>query len=443
MMRNHFNRREALWAGALGSVGLSLPQLLRAESAVRPARPKSIILVVPWGGPAQVDSLDPKPHAGAEHRSPFRPIPTNVVGTRISEHLPRLAHLADRYAIIRSASHRISTHNSATHYTMTGHPPTIVNRELVPAQRSDWPCVGSVLARFQPSTPAVHASNAGNGPSLRVGVNGHHAERDEYFVPSYMQLPLPLIDNGAFTGGQNAGFLGTAFDPLVIARDPNRADFSVPGLSPTAELSEQRLAGRADLLRRLDAHASAWRDTAAVQNMAAHYEQAYDLMRSAVARQAFDIAHEPERMRERYGRTRFGQSVLMARRLVEAGVRLVMVSDTLENTNDKWDTHGGDVHPRIRTSLRESDQALAALMNDLRDRGLWDTTLVIWMAEFGRTPRVANGGGRDHWPQCYSLLLAGGGFAAARFMVPPTASPPFRAKIRFAPKTCTPPSTPS
>ena len=143
--------------------------------------------------------------------------------------------------------------------------------------------------------------------------------------------------------------------------------------------------------------------------MATHYDQAYDLMRSAVARRAFDIAREPERWRERYGRTRFGQSVLMARRLVEAGVRLVLVGDTLENTNDKWDTHGGEVHPRIRTSLRESDQALAALMTDLRDRGLWDTTLVIWMAEFGRTPRMAQGGGRDHWPQCYSLLLAGGG----------------------------------
>ena len=179
-----------------------------------------------------MDSLDPKPQAPAEHRSPFRPIATNIPGTRISENLPRLARLADQYVIIRSCSHRISTHNSATHYTMTGHPPTIVNRELVPAQRTDWPALGSVLARVKPSSPAAG------------------------YVPSYVQLPLPLIDNNAFTGGQNAGFLGTAYDPLVIARDPNDADFSVPGLSPTQELTERRLSDRSDLLRRLDSHAA-------------------------------------------------------------------------------------------------------------------------------------------------------------------------------------------
>jgi hypothetical protein len=375
-------RRQALWAGALGSVGLSLPQLLRAETATG-RRAKSVIWIVPWGGPATLDTFDLKPHAPAEIRSPFRPIATRTPGFHVSEHLPRLAAMSDRYAIVRSASHRISVHNAATSYTLTGMPPTIVNQELTTANRGDFPTVGSILAKFRPA---------------RSG------------MPSYVQLPLPLIDNGAFSGGQTAGFLGTAFDPLVVARDPNLADFEVPSAQLRSDMTGPRLGQRRDILRQLDDHAESWSQAAAAANMTTHYERAYDLLRSAATARAFEVAAEPAAVRDRYGRNTLGQSVLVARRLIEAGVRLVMVSDTLPNTNARWDTHDGNSYEKqfIPTALEFTDRAVSSLLADLDERGLLDDTLVLWAGEFGRTPR-RNQGGRDHWPHVYSLLLAGGG----------------------------------
>ena len=372
-------RRAALTCGALGAVGLSLPQLLAAEARARPARAKSIILVVPWGGPAQVDTLDLKPDAPAEVRGEFKPIATTVPGVRVCEHMPNLARLAGYYALVRSVSHRIGTHNSATHYALTGHPPAVINRELVPASRADFPCIGSVLAKLRPTDRAL---------------------------PAYVQLPLPLIDNGVFSGGQNAGFLGTSFDPFVVSQDPSKKDFAVNGLALPAGVDSERLAGRRALLGRLEGRTAASADP--VRDLASYTERAYDLLSSAVSKRAFDLGREPEALRERYGMTRFGQSVLLARRLVEAGVRLVLVGDTMENTNDKWDTHNGG-YANIKKHILETDRGLAALLGDLRDRGLLQTTLVVWMAEFGRSPRMTPKGGRDHWPHCYSLLVAGGG----------------------------------
>jgi hypothetical protein len=379
-------RRHVLWAGALGAVGLSLPQLLRAETQGRQRNERSIILVVPWGGPAQLDTFDLKPDAPSEVRSPFRPIATRTPGLSISEHLPRLAALSDRYAVIRSATHGVSTHNPATHYALTGYPPAIANVELTTARRTDQPAIGSVLAKLRPSAGSL---------------------------PSYVQLPLPMIDNGAFSNGQNAGFLGTAFDPLVVSKDPNKPNFQVPASTLPAEINADRLDGRRDLLHQLDAHAEHWSSTAAVQNMGGYYQKAYQLLRSAASKQAFDVALEPAPTRDRYGRTTLGQSLLVARRLVEAGVRLVMVADTRPNTNDRWDTHGGN-YPVIAAQLRETDAALSALLEDLHARGLLSSTIVLWMAEFGRTPKARNNGGRDHWPHCYSLLLAGGGIQGGR-----------------------------
>jgi hypothetical protein len=379
------SRREALWVGALGGVGLTLPQLLAAEAQAQPIRPKSILLVVPWGGPATLDTFDLKPDAPAEVRSEFRPTATAIPGLRICEHLPRLARLAGQYAIIRSATHTITTHNSATHYALTGHPPAITNRELVPAQRTDWPSIGSVLARLQPGQRSV---------------------------PAYAMAPCPLIDNGAFTGGQNAGFLGTSFDPFVVTRDPSRSDFVVPGLALQTNVTPKRLDRRRVLVERLETGMP--ESPAPVRDLAMYSRKAYDLLRSTASKQAFDIGQEPAKVRDRYGMTRYGQSVLLARRLIEAGVRVVLVGDTLENTNDRWDTHGGEAHVRIKKNLGETDLALSALLEDLRERGLLETTIVLWMAEFGRTPRLHRGGGRDHWPHCYSLLLAGGGIQGGR-----------------------------
>jgi uncharacterized protein (DUF1501 family) len=378
-----FTRRQALVAGGLGTIGLSLPQLLRAQGRTPAKSSKSIILVVPWGGPSQHDTFDPKPDAPVEVRSLFRPIAARTVGLRLGEHFPRLAALSDRFAILRAVSHSIGTHNPATHLVLTGYPPQVTNQELTRATRADHPTLGSVLAKIHPSSEDL---------------------------PSYVQLPLPMIDNGAFTNGQNAGFLGTAFDPLVVTQDPQSGHFSVLGASRPEDVDHDRIDARRDLLTQLDGHASRLSQTAAVQDLSACYTKAYNLLRSAASQQAFDLAREPDRTRERYGPTRLGQSVLVARRLVEAGVRLVLVADTTENTNGKWDTHGDFAKP-LPQHLRESDQALSALLEDLSLRGLLDTTLVAWMGEFGRTPKLntrANGG-RDHWPHCYSVLLAGGG----------------------------------
>lgn len=372
------SRRTALHLGALGTVGLSWPQLLEAEGPTRRGESRSLIVIVPWGGPSQHDTFDPKPLAPKEIRSPFEPIETVIPGVRFGEHLPSLARMADRFAVIRSMTHKISTHNPATHYFLTGRQPAVTNRELVPASRSDWPSIGSLLSKALPSETAV---------------------------PSYVQLPLPLIDNGSFTGGQHAGFMSPAHDPFVISEDPNRPDFRVPALALPREVTEQRLAARRKLIDRLDASPAL---SPAHRHLDVYYERAYDLLLSSASHRAFDIGQESAATRERYGRTRFAQSVLLARRMVEAGVRLVLVCDTTENTNGKWDTHGGG-NSDIAKSLQESDKAIAALLTDLDERDLAGRTVVAWMAEFGRTPTVRANGGRDHWPHVYSLLLAGAG----------------------------------
>ena len=232
-------------------------------------------------------------------------------------------------------------------------------------------------------------------------------------MPSYVQLPLALIDNGIFSGGQTAGFWGTAYDPFVVAQDPSQKNFEVNGLALQPGLTADRLHTRRMLLDRLNGNATA--STTATRNMASYCERAYGLLGSAASKQAFNIHQEPAKLRETYGMTRLGQSVLLARRLVEAGVRLVLVGDTRENSNGKWDTHNGNYHngnayDGIRNQLAETDLALTALLDDLSERGLLETTVVAWMAEFGRSPKInERSGGRDHWPHCYSLLLAGGG----------------------------------
>lgn len=382
-----FTRRQALIAGGLGTLGLSLPQFLRAEHRASAQTATSIILVVPWGGVSQHDTFDPKPGAPAEVRSLFQPIATRTVGLRIGEHLPRLAAMSDRFCVLRAVSHPISTHNPATHLVLTGYPPRVVNQELTRATRADFPTIGSVLAKIRPARPEL---------------------------PSYVQLPMPMIDNGAFTNGQNAGFLGTAYDPLVVAPEHGSGNFRVVGATPPTDVGPGRFDSRRDLLRQLDSHAASVGQAPAVQDMSVCYSRAYDVLRSAASSQAFDVSRESTAMRDRYGRG-IGQSMLAARRLVEAGVRLVLVADTTENTNGKWDTHG-DLARQLPAHLRESDWALSALLEDLSQRGLLDTTIVAWMGEFGRTPRLntRDNGGRDHWPAVYSVLVAGGGIRGGR-----------------------------
>ncbi|MSR55875.1 MAG: DUF1501 domain-containing protein [Gemmataceae bacterium] len=372
------SRRAALIAGGLGVVGLSLPQLLRAESVARTRRDKSIILVVPWGGPSQHDTLDPKPDAPQEVRSVYGHIATRTVGLRMGEHFSRLANLSDRFSILRAVSHPVSVHHGATHYALTGHRPRIANAELTRASRADYPTMGSVLARVQPSPENL---------------------------PPFVQLPNTFVDQGIYSNGQNAGYLGVRYDPLVVTENPRTGEFSVGGMGAAA-VEGSRLDQRRDLLAHLDKTTERFSAAPAMWDRDVCYSQAFDLLRTAVDNHAFDLARESNRLRERYGRG-VGQSMLVARRLVEAGVRLVMVNDA--GTIMKWDTHDPNYGGGVVNHMRETDRVLSALLEDLHVRGLLESTIVIWMGEFGRTPRRKADGGRDHWPHCYSVLLAGGG----------------------------------
>jgi hypothetical protein len=247
--------------------------------------------------------------------------------------------------------------------------------------------VGSVLAKFQPGQQAV---------------------------PPYVILPIFANDISIPTPGQHAGFLGTAYDPLIVRADPNQSDFAVPALTPRAELTVDRLGSRISLLGRINAQVETLRQAAATRGLDRDYERAFDLVSSTAAKEAFDIAREPAAVRNRYGRNRHGQSVLLARRLVEAGVRLVLVNDTEPNGQNKvWDTHSGGF-ATLRSHLPEMDAALGSLIEDLHQRGLLESTLVVWMGEFGRSPTVGRDGGRDHWAPVYSLLMAGGGIQGGR-----------------------------
>ncbi|MBL8795603.1 MAG: DUF1501 domain-containing protein [Planctomycetia bacterium] len=374
-------RREVLRAGALGTFGLALPDLLRAESAARKTNIKSCVLIFAFGGPAQQETFDLKPDAPAEIRGEFKPIDTNVPGIRICEHLPRLAKLADQYAIIRSATHKNRVHNPGSFYALTGRKPS-ADVVQFPAKRDDWPAIGSILAKVRPIDRPL---------------------------PPYVVLPIFANDIGIPTPGQHGGFLGTSVDPLIINSDPSKPTFTVPALMPRAELTADRMDSRRGLLAQVNAQVAALNAAAPAQSLDRHYERAFDLVSSAASKQAFDLSQETAATRDRYGRTRHGQSVLLARRLVEAGVRLVLVNDAEDNgQNKRWDTHG-DGFKTMKKFLPETDNAVASLLEDLKDRGLLDSTLVVWMGEFGRSPRVDNGGGRDHWPDVYSLIMAGGG----------------------------------
>jgi hypothetical protein len=374
-------RREVLRAGALGAVGLSLPQLLRAESAARKTRIKSCIMVFAFGGPAQQETFDMKPDAPAEIRGEFKPIATNVAGIQICEHLPKLAKLADQYAIIRSATHKNRVHNPGSFYALTGRKPS-ADVVQFPAKRDDWPAIGSILAKVRPIDRPL---------------------------PPYVVLPIFANDIGIPTPGQHGGFLGTSVDPLIINSDPSKPNFTVPALMPRAELTADRMDARRGLLAQVNAQVAALSEAAPAQNLDRHYERAFNLVSSAASKQAFDISQESAATRDRYGRTRHGQSVLLARRLVEAGVRLVLVNDAEDNgQNKRWDTHDSGFKT-LKKYLPETDNAVSSLLEDLKERGLLDSTLVVWMGEFGRSPRIDNGGGRDHWPDVYSLLMAGGG----------------------------------
>ncbi len=387
--RGQLNRRQLLRAGSLGLIGLNLPELLHLEAAqaerasarLPRKRLQSCIFLFYYGGPSHQDTWDMKPDAPREVRGEFGPIATAAPGLRISEHLPRLARVADRLAIVRSMYHRMTNHNAAAVEALCGRTPLKGDLEFLAGDPTDFPCYGSALTYLSPG---------------------------KHLVPPHVALPH-IMRNVVRLAGQTAGFLGSAYDPMQITRDPNSPDFRVGEMGLPDDLTLDDLEQRRTIQRLLDQHARGWEKSAGTATADTFYDRAFQMLRSPAATRAFDIAQEDPRVRDHYGRNKHGQSVLLARRLVEAGVRFVSVYDGSRNGIDNWDTHGKNFEALKDKLLPPADQAFSALIEDLSARGLLESTLVVWMGEFGRTPRVNQNSGRDHWPYCFSVVLAGGG----------------------------------
>lgn len=385
----HFSRRSLLKVGAAGFAGLNLPSLLNAGQT--DAKAKHVIFLQQWGGPSHIDTFDMKPDAPEALRGEFKPIASGVPGLHLSEHLPRFAKVLGKFAQVRSVNHKMKNHNSAGYYSLTGHVPPLDDQRLRDTLEL-YPSYGSVVSKFKP----VH------DPAL----------------PTYVSFPHTIRD-GSVTPGQGASFLGKAYDPFFVGRDPSLSSFSLPELSLPASLPLDRLDDRRGLLERIDAQNVALHRSATAQGIDAFYDRALSMLASPKVKNAFDLSQESVSLRDAYGRTTYGQSCLLARRLIESGVRFVTVyfSSTIGQGlgTGGWDTHNNNFNDLKNRLLPITDQAVPTLINDLDSRGLLDETLVVWMGEFGRSPRVGlNPGfmdklGRDHWPHCYPVLMAGGG----------------------------------
>jgi hypothetical protein len=392
---DRWTRREVLRVGGLSALGLGLPELLRARraNAQAPARSfgraRSCILLFLMGGPPQHSTWDPKPDAPDGVRGDFAPIATKVPGIRIGELMPRLARWTDKLAILRAVSTGDNAHSSSGYYMMTGRPHAPMNAENVnPGPPNDWPTLGALVDACRPE----HAASP---------------------LPAAVRLPHRIFNtDGSVWPGQDSGFLGRQVDPWLFTCTPGAAPFQIPGFSLAADLPPFRLGDRHALLRQLDRSLAAVQSSAAMARFDRDQQRALDILRSAHGG-AVQLDGEPALVRDRYGRSPFGQSVLLARRLVDAGVSLVQVNwyrgPDEPADNPCWDSHTGETE-RLRTVLvPPMDQAFAALLEDLSERGLLDETLVVCAAEFGRTPRFNNRAGRDHWGSVFSVALAGGG----------------------------------
>ena len=380
-------RRDFLQAGALGAIGLSLARLaeLKAAGAIRGSDDRSCILIFNLGAPSQIDTFDMKPDAPREIRGPFQPIRTNNPDIQVSEIFPLHAKLADKFSLVRSCYHTAAAVHDTGHQMMQ---------------------TGRLF------TGGINTPHAGCALEFLKG------RRNE--LPANVILPEPMGPTGGnMPHGQDAGFLGKALDPFVLNADPSRKDFKVPDLLPPQEIGEARLQRRRELREIVDDAVRNFEASPGAALMDTNFASAYRLMTSTQAREAFDLAREPLKVRERYGMTRFGQSCLLARRLVEAGVRFVTINTFITVFDEiTWDIHGSKPFTSIQ-GMREIvapmyDQGYSALLEDLFQRGLLDSTLVACLSEFGRTPKINPAGGRDHWPQCWTTYFAGGGVKGGR-----------------------------
>lgn len=396
---DRLSRRAMLRIGALAPLGLSLPALLGANAraasplaASRDAssnhstfgRAKRCLMLYMWGGPSHIDLYDMKPDAAAEIRGPFKPIRTTTPGYHISELLPNLAKQTHRLAFIRSVTHTDNNHSTAAHWMMTGRRHER-SAENFGARRSDFPHIGSVMSRFMP-----------------VGKR----------LPTFVALPEVIGTTAGFvTPGQDGGILGRKYDPFRINQHPDEEDFQVRNLLPAAGVTRQRVRQRIDLVKQFDHTRRTLGEAIGVGELDAYKQQAIDLVTSPAAHEAFDLAKESKEQRDRYGMHCFGQSLLMARRLLEAGVKLVTVywHRDKPGVDTTWDTHAKNFSQLKDRLCPQVDKPLAVLLDDLADRGMLDDTLIMWNSEFGRTPKVNGAAGRDHWGKANTVWFAGAG----------------------------------
>jgi hypothetical protein len=406
-------RRELLRIGSLGLAGLHLPGFFLSQQAAKAnnaaqkyggargfGKAKNVIMIFLQGGPSHIDIWDPKPNAPSNIRGEFKPIKTKIPGTFIGEHMPMMANALDKATLIRSMSYTpngLFNHTAAIYQMLTGYPPDKVSPsgQLEPPTPADFPTAGSHIAKLKPMKEAM--------------------------LP-FVELPRPLQESGIIGKGGAAGFLGKAYDPYRMYQDPAE-NVKLEDLSLRKEIPQQRLKDRFELLKGINQSMPELEKALNASAVDEYYGKAYDLVLSGKARDAMDLNKEADSVRDRYGRHTFGQSVLMARRLIEAGTKFVQVNWPSVANGDaekaSWDTHASNFGPLKNLHCPKLDRALSALLEDMDQRGLLAETMVIAIGEFGRSPRmgVSTSGnsnspdGRDHWPYCYSAVVAGAGIA--------------------------------
>ena len=396
-LNNPMHRRDWMQVGGLGAFGMTLPQLLkRPAAASAPAvagntfgRAKSCILLFLLGGPPQHETWDPKPDAPDDIRGNLKPISSARPGFQVGELMPKTAQMVNDLAVIRSMSTNDNAHSASGYWMLTGVPHTPMNRETdgKGGAPNDWPCLGGQV---------------------------RHLLGDRGRLPGAITLPENIWNTGMINwSGQTAGWLGANADPWLIMCDPNASDFEVSELALREGVTPIRMRHRGNLLSQFNKGVDDLLRSDVVARWNRYQQRAIEMLSSKEARRAFAIEQEDDKLRESYGRNRFGQSVLLARRMVESGVRLVQVNWTRWKHDTAvapaWDTHAGNEERLKKDLMPQMDAAYSTLINDLKQRGLLDETLVVWMGEFGRTPKINARGGRDHWGNVYPVALAGGG----------------------------------
>jgi hypothetical protein len=372
-----WSRREVVRIGGLSLAGTLAPRVARSVTAEEsPRLKKRCIFLMLQGGPSHLDLWDPKPNAGREVRGPFQTTSTRLPGVAFGELIPGQASIADQLTIIRSMTHQFTNHIAGTYITLTGS--TNQQDRDREAHPDDFPGPGAILNHLRPSQNSIPSSIS---------------------LPNWLSIPGPSNR----MPGQYGGFLGPVCNPFLVEGDPNQNDFNPLSLQLTSDMNLPRLNDRRSLLQQLD-HAARWLDPDKVEESSRLNHSAYELVTDGRIRDALSLSEVSDSDRERYGRNKLGQSLLLAKRLSQAGVPWVGYNEF----NQKWDTHGG-LKGRYEQIVPPLDQAFTALIRDLKQEGLLDETIVVLAGEFGRTPKVNDGAGRDHWPNAYSIVMAGGG----------------------------------